>query len=164
VDWLNEEESMGAMFVDSQASGGSIPFAFRSPEKNASYTFQRVSASVKPVISQDGIAFEVMIKGSGVLTEDRNAAIDLTKESDIKAAEQLVDEEAERYCQEAVTKCQSLNSDIFGFGDLIHKTDPAFWKQIRDRWRDYFPGVKVQVTARFTIENTGVTGEAIKTR
>jgi spore germination protein KC len=164
VDWLNEEESMGAMFVDSQASGGSIPFAFRSPEKNASYTFQSAKTSVKPVISQDGIAFEVMIKGSGVLTEDRNAAIDLTKESDIKAAEQLVDEEAERYCQEAVTKCQSLNSDIFGFGDLIHKTDPAFWKQIRDRWRDYFPGVKVQVTARFTIENTGVTGEAIKTR
>jgi spore germination protein KC len=105
-----------------------------------------------------------MIKGTGVLTEDRNAAIDLTKESDIKAAEQLIGEEAQRHCQEAVTKCQSLNSDIFGFGDMIHKSDPAFWKQISDRWRDYFPSVKVQVQADFTIEYTGVTGEAIKTR
>jgi spore germination protein KC len=164
VGWLNEEEGMGAMFITRQARSGEIPFAFRSPEKNASYVFQRTSTSVKPVISQDGITFRVMIKGSGSLTEDRNAAIDLTKESDIKAAEQLIDEEAERHCQEAVTKCQSLNSDIFGFGDLIHKTDPTFWKQISDRWRDYFPGVKVQVQADFTIENTGVTGEAIKTR
>ncbi len=164
VGWLNEDEGLGAMFITGQARGGEVPFAFGSPEKNASYVFRSASTSVKPVISQDGITFEVMIKGAGVLTEDRNAAIDPTKESDIKAAEQLVDEEAEHYCQEAVTKCQSLNSDIFGFGDLIHKTDPAFWKQIRDRWRDYFPGVKVQVTARFIIENTGVTGEAIKSR
>lgn len=164
VGWLNEDEGMGAMFITRQARGGGIPFAFRSPEKNASYVFRSISTSVKPVISQDGITFRVMIKGSGSLTEDRNAAIDLTKESDIKAAEQLVDEEAERHCQEAVTRCQSLNADIFGFGDMIHKTDPAFWKQISDRWRDYFPAVKVQVTARFTIENTGVSGEAIKTR
>ena len=96
--------------------------------------------------------------------EDKNAAIDVMKESDIKAAERLIGEEARRYCQEAVARCQTLNSDVFGFGDMIHKADPAFWKQVRDRWRDYFPGVKVQVQARFTIENTGVTGEAIKTR
>ena len=116
------------------------------------------------MINQDGITFEVNIKGAGELTEDKNAAIDVMKEPDIKAAERLIDEEAQRYCQEAVARCQSLNSDVFGFGDMIHKTDPAFWKQISDRWRDYFPGVKVQVTAKFTIENTGVTGEAIKVK
>jgi spore germination protein KC len=162
--WLNEDEGMGAMFITRQAHGGEIPFAFKSPEKNSSYVFRSTSTRVKPVISQDGITFQVMIKGRGELTEDKNAAIDLTRESDIKAAEQLVDQVVARHCQEAVSKCQSLNADIFGFGDLIHKSDPAFWKQISDRWRDYFPGVKVQVTARFTIENAGVTGEAIKNR
>ncbi|MGD0153272.1 MAG: Ger(x)C family spore germination protein [Thermacetogeniaceae bacterium] len=164
VGWLNEKEGLGTMFITRQARGGEIPFAFKSPEPNASYTFRSASASVKPVISQDGITFEVMIKGSGQLTEDKNSAIDLTKESDTKAAEQLINAEAQRACQDAVTKCQSLHADIFGFGDMIHKADPVFWKQIGDRWRDYFPGVKVQVTASFTIENTGVTGEAIKTR
>jgi spore germination protein KC len=162
--WLNEDEGMGAMFITRQAHGGEIPFAFKSPEKNSSYVFRSTSTRVKPVISQDGITFQVMIKGRGALTEDKNAAINLTRESDIKAAEQLVDQEVARHCQEAVSKCQSLNADIFGFGDLIHKSDPAFWKQIRDRWRDYYPGVKIQVIARFTIENTGVTGEAIKNR
>jgi spore germination protein KC len=164
VGWLNQEEGMGAMFITRQAHGGEIPFAFRTPEQNASYVFRSASTSVKPVISQDGITFEIRIKGSGSLTEDKNAAIDLTKKSDTKEAEQLIDVEAERACQAAVAKCQLLQADIFGFGDMIHKSNPAFWKQISNRWRDYFPGVKVRVTASFTIENTGVTGEAIKNK
>ena len=164
ADWLNEEESMGAMFITRQARGGAIPFAFRSPEKNATYIFRSTKTSVKPVISRDGITFVVNIKGAGELTEDKNAAIDMAKEADIKAAEQLIDAEAERHCQDVVARCQSLKSDIFGFGDLIHKTDPVFWKQISDRWGDYFPNVKVQVTAKFTVVDTGVTGEAIKVK
>ncbi len=162
VGWLNEEESKGAMFITKQAVGGEIPFAFRSSEPNATYIFRSVHASVKPVVGNGSITYEVNLKGSGELAEDKNAAIDVMSESDIRAAEQLIDAEVARRCQEAVAKCQSLKSDIFGFGNLIHKTDPAFWKQIRDRWQDYFPTVKVQVQADFTIENTGVTGEAIK--
>jgi len=164
MGWLNEEESEGAMFITGQAAGGAIPFAFRSSEPNASFLYRRVRVGIKPVVNQDGITFEVNIKGSGQLTEDKNAAIDVMKESDIKTAERLIDAEAEHYCQEAVARCQSLKSDVFGFGDLLHKSDPAFWKQIRDQRRDYFPTVKVRVTANFTIEQTGVTGEAIKVK
>jgi spore germination protein KC len=160
--WLNEQESLGAMLITGQAKGGSIPFAFRSPEKNASYIFRVAKTSVKPVISRDGITFVVNIKGMGALMENKNAAIEATKKSDLQAAEQLIDEEAQRRCQEAVARCQELNSDIFGFGEMIHVADPTFWKQFSDRWPDYFPGVKVQVTAKFTIKNTGVTGDAIK--
>ncbi len=164
VGWLNGEESEGAMFITRQARGGEVPFAFRSSQKNASYAFQRVSAGVKPVITRDGITLEVNIRGSGGLSENRDAAIDTMKASDIKAAEQYIDAEAEHYCQEAVARCQSLQSDIFGFGDLIHKSNPAYWKQIKDQWRDRFPTVKVRVTARFTIEQTGVTGQAVKSK
>ncbi len=162
--WLNEEESEGAMFITRQAAGGVIPFAFRSSEPNASFFYRRVRVGIKPVVNQDGITFEVNIKGSGELAEDKNAAIDVMKSSDIKTAERLIDAEAEHYCQEAVARCQSLESDVFGFGDLLHKSDPTFWRQIRDQWRDYFPTVKVRVTANFIIEQAGVVGEAIKVK
>jgi len=164
VGRLDENESMGVMFLNGQAIGGVIPLSFRSSEPNASFSFRRVRVSVKPVVSHDGVAFEVRIKGSGGLAEDKDAAIDVMNEDDLKAAKQLIDAEAERYCREAVAKCQSLKSDVFGFGDLLHKSDPAFWRQIKDQWRDYFPIVKVQVTANFTIEQAGVVGEAIKVK
>ncbi len=164
VGWLNEDESMGAMFITGQASGGEIPFAFGSSEPNATYIFTSVHASVKPVVAPGSITYEVNLKGSGELAEDKDAAIDVMSESDIKAAEQLIDAEAARRCQEAVGECQSLKSDIFGFGDLLHKLDPAFWKQIKDQWRDYFPTVQVRVTANFVIEQSGVTGEAIQVK
>jgi spore germination protein KC len=162
VGWLNENESMGAMFITRQASGGEIPFAFRSSEPNATYIFRSVHASVKPVVGNGSITYEISLKGSGELAEDKNAAIDVMSESDIRAAEQLIDAEVAGRCQDAVATCQSLKSDVFGFGDLLHKSDPAFWRQINDRWRDYFPNVKVQVHADFTIEHAGAIGEAIK--
>jgi spore germination protein KC len=55
-----------------------------------------------------------------------------------------------------------LKSDALGFGDLVHRDDPTFWKQIKDRWRDgYFPTVKVMVQADFTIEQAGVSNQAV---
>ena len=162
--WLNENEGLGAMLITRQARGGEIPFAFRSPEKNASYVFRSVSTSVKPVISQDGITFEVMIKGSGNWQRTGTPPSTWRRSPISRLRNSWSTRRRSTTARTAVTKCQSLNADIFGFGNLIHKTDPAFWKQIKDQWRDYFPGVKVRVTARFTIENTGVTSEAIKTR
>jgi spore germination protein KC len=164
VGWLNEDESMGVLFITGNAHEAVIPFAFRSPEKNASFVIRHVKSKVKPVITRDGITFEVSIKGDGDLSEDKNAAIDVMKESDIKAAEQLIDQEVQDYCQETVAKCQSLHSDPFGFGDLIHQTNPTVWKQIKDQWRDYYSTVKVQVKVDYVIEQTGVTNEAVETR
>jgi spore germination protein KC len=160
--WLNEDESLGVMLITGQARGGTIPFAFRSSDHNASLFFLQTRTEVKPVIAPDGITFEVHVKGAGKLTEDGKAAIDVTKETDIDAAERLADQEAQHYCQEAVAQCQLLKSDACGFGDLVHHADPAFWKQIRGRWRDYFPTVKVVVQADFTISQAGVTNQAVK--
>jgi spore germination protein KC len=164
VGWLNEEESMGVMFITRKARGGEIPIAFRSAEANATYIFQSVHTSVKPVVGNGGITYVINLRGSGELAENKDAAIDVMSESDIRAAEQLIDAEAARRCQEAVARCQSLHSDVFGFGDLLHKSDPAAWKRVKDQWRDYFPGVRVQVHADFTIEQTGMTGESIKAK
>jgi len=160
--WLNGKESMGVLFITGQAHGGAVPFAFRSPEKNASFVFSYAKTKISPVITPGGITVEVSIKGDGTLSEDENAAIDVMKESDVKAAQQLIDQETQRYCQEAVAKCQSLHSDAFGFGDLVHRTNPAFWKQIRDRWQNYYPTVKVQVKADFTIENAGANNKPVE--
>lgn len=160
VGWLNEDESRGVLFVTGRARGGAIPLSFRSAEKNVSYAFQNVKTEVRPVIGPDGITFEVSIKGNGALTEIKDGVVDVMKDADFRAAEQLINEEVRNYCLKAVATCQSLGADALGFGDLIHRTNPAYWKQIGDRWRDYFPVVKVRVSADFTINNTGLINEA----
>jgi spore germination protein KC len=162
VGWLNGDESKGFLFITGRARGGAIPFAFRSPDENVSYAFRNVKTEVRPVIGPGGITFEVGIRGDGGLTEIKDGAIDVLKDEDIRAAEQQINEEIQDYCLKAVAKCQSVGSDAFGFGDLIHRAEPAYWKQIKDRWRDYYPAVKVQVRAKFIIRNTGVTNESVR--
>ena len=154
--WLDEEESQGLLFIQNRATGGVIPFAVDAPEKNSSLLYRAAKGKVKLVFEDGEPVFEIRIKAKGELLEEKGALIDVTRQQDIKKAEELINEEVERRCLKAVEKCQELRSDVFGFGDKIHRYCPGYWKQIQNQWTELFPYVKVTVKADFTIEHPGL--------
>jgi len=156
VGWLDEEESQGLLFINNRASGGAIPFAVDAPEKNSSFLYRAAKGRVKIVFEDGEPVFEIRIKAKGELLEEKNALIDITQQQDVKKAEMLINEEVERRCLKALEKCQQLRSDVFGFGDKIHRYYPGYWKQIRNQWTEFFPFAKVTVKADFTIEHPGM--------
>jgi len=108
------------------------------------------------VVNEDrSLRFEISLKGTGELLEQNNAAIDFSRE-DLKAAEELINQEAERRCLMAIARAQELNTDVFGFGDKLHRTEPAVWKEVREQWGEVFPTVLVSVKADLKIRHTGL--------
>ena len=161
VGRFNEEETQGKLFITGPAREGIIPFAFGAPEKNASYLYRDVKSRITPVVNEDrSLQFEISLKGTGELLEQNNAVIDFSRE-DLNAAEELINQEVERRCLMAIARAQELNTDVFGFGDKLHRTEPAVWKEVQEQWGEVFPTLPVSVKANLKIGYTGLSDNPI---
>lgn len=56
---------------------------------------------------------------------------------------------------EVIKKVQTqFGSDIFGFGNMIYKTNPKLWEKIAPDWDERFKSMDFEVTCEFLIINT----------
>ena len=164
VGRLNEAETQGMLFIMGEAQGGIISVAFDSTGKNTSFLFRDVNTKVKTVIEKNEISFQVEIKGTGELISAAPGTIDITNRSDIQKMEHMINKEVVYRCRKAVNKAQELGSDPFGFGDKLHRTHPDVWKKIENHWGEIFPHVKVNITADFSVEHSGLIDKSLHIR
>ncbi len=64
----------------------------------------------------------------------------------------------------ALHKAQELNSDVFGFGNLIYRKLPQEWKRLEGRWDEIFPTLPVEIEVNATVRRAGMIREPIKAR
>lgn len=59
--------------------------------------------------------------------------------------------------EEAIQTAQRDKTDVFGFGEAVHRAAPYLWKKIGSKWHDrYFPELDVIVTTDMYIRRTGL--------
>jgi spore germination protein KC len=124
-----------------------------SNQNNISLEITSSKTKVTPVISNDQVTMKIDITTKVAMAED-NTGGELTKDAieDIqKSAEKtLVDN-----VTTTIKKVQSgYDSDVFGFGSAVYRSDPAFWKKVEPEWDKLFASLKCEVTAKIEIENT----------
>ena len=55
--------------------------------------------------------------------------------------------QASLICEKALDKAQkTLKTDIFGFGEAIHRKYPKVWEKIKSDWNDKFLDLPVSIT------------------
>ncbi|NPV89233.1 MAG: Ger(x)C family spore germination protein [Firmicutes bacterium] len=164
VGLLDDEETQGMLLIDNKARYGTITTKLEDRNSNISLLLTKIpDTEVKPMIHDDVIKFEIKIKGRGELASEENAVVGINKE-DFKKAEELINKVVVNRCQRAVDKSQELKSDVFGFGAMLAVARPKYWEEIKDRWGEIFPSIKVNITADFKIENTGLMNNPIQIR
>ena len=61
----------------------------------------------------------------------------------------------------AIKQAQENKSDIFGFGDALHRSNPKAWKKMKSQWNDvYFPEVKTDISVDAFIRRSGLRNNA----
>lgn len=58
-----------------------------------------------------------------------------------------------------IKKAQTMNTDIFEFGEIIYHQHPNKWKQIEDKWKALFPIAEIKVNVKSNINRTYVVGK-----
>lgn len=152
VGWLNEDESKGYNYITENVkfTVGYLPYN----ESGLSFYVTKVKSKQKArlVNGKPVIDIELDVKED---VGSVDCQIDVTKEENLKKLEAAIDKKQVELCTKSVKKAQELDADIFGFGELIHRTYPKQWEKMKVHWDTEFKNLPFNITAKNKIIGLG---------
>lgn len=85
---------------------------------------------------------------------------------DTKVIEEIkknVDEEMKKFLYMGINVSKKYQTDIFGFGNMLYKKEPKYWKSIKDHWNDeILPITNIEIKTDIDLANKGSLQQTIK--
>lgn len=154
IGWLNEEESRGFNYIMNNVERTVAALPCPNGGK-LSVNVVRSKTDVKGEMRNGNPQIRVKVymeRDIGEVACD----IDLTKTETIdeldKAGDKLLKEVITKAIQAAQKK---FKSDIFGFGEAIHRASPKDWKKLKPKWEQEFPNMPVHVETEVRTRRIG---------
>jgi len=128
-------------------------------EKNKNVSIEQVRLRTKLDVKKENDQFIGLIK----CTADGNIGGqqgpgDLTTQENISKLEDASISEIKKQIKDALDVAQNkYESDVFGFGKLIHRRYPKEWKSIKKDWDKKFSDLPIEIEIVFNIRRTGLT-------
>lgn len=156
VGWLNSEESRGFRWIRPKMLTGGIK-TIHCPICGQPVVIRtlRSICKISPRVQHGEIVAEIKIKEEGMYYEQRCLHHLLDTEM-IPVLDKLAEQLIKKQVTMAVKKAQKLDSDIFGFGSLLRKQQPAAWKRLGGKWSEVFPTVKLDIKVESRIRRTNL--------
>ncbi|WP_409344450.1 Ger(x)C family spore germination protein [Paenibacillus sp. MBLB4367] len=159
VGWLNEGESRGYSFVIDNVSqsvgdvtcpdGGKLVIELLRAKTKLKGKYVGDTPEIDIVIHLEGNVSEVECK------------IDLSQTKALYELEKRTEQRIQKYVESVVHKVQSqYKSDIFGFGEAMHRDQPKRWKTVKKDWDQEFTKVKINPKIDVKLRRTGKIGKS----
>lgn len=152
IGWLKNEESRGLSFASGNVKGGLISIPFE--DNILSLKILKVNSKIYPVINNGKMQINLNLDILSNIAENHSNS-DFMNEDTIRKVQQLENEKIKNEITSAIDKSKSLNSDIFEFGSYFNMSYPKLWKNIKNNWNSYYPGLQVNINVNTTIKNIG---------
>lgn len=131
-------------------------------EKPISITLPKVKTETKIKTKNNKPVVEVSIKAVGNINEI-NSNTNLEDPKVIKDIEKATAKELQKYTDDAIKMAKKYQSDVFGYGSMIHKSNPKYWKTVEKDWNsNEFLNLEINVKIKVTLENKGSLEQTIK--
>lgn len=154
VGWLNENESKGYNYITGNIKS---TVGYAEYGKNIKITYEVTSETSKMKASLvDGkpimnVEIKLITNISAVEGE-----FDVSKKENEKVLSELASQKTKLMCEKTVAKAQNeLRTDIFGFGEAIHRAYPKVWRTMKDNWNNEFTNLPVIITVDVKINQLG---------
>lgn len=153
VGWLNEQESKGLNYIKGNVE--STVIVTEVDEGKVAVELVKTKTNIKPVIKNGMPRMEVNISGEANVGEV-DTKLDLLNEGTFSEITEQINKEIKEVVQKAIRKVQEdYKSDVFGFGERIHKTEPKEWDRLEENWGELFPEVSVTVNSNIKLRRIG---------
>ena len=153
--WVDSDEARGIVWIQDKLKSTDINIAWNKKKKALVVAPIRSKTKVSVHFINQKPQINIKIDSEGWVSE-ANTVIDLNNPKIIEKIDELVEKEITRQILDSVHAGQKLKSDIFGFGDKVHVTNPDLWKKIKGNWDEEFASLKVNVTADFYVRREGI--------
>ena len=141
--YLTEKEELTYNMLTNEAKN----FFIRTNNKDNQYVVHKIIRfSSKMEFNKKAKEIEITLKGNAAIAEV-NEKIDLENLNEVSNLEKELNKELKKTVEDSIQNIKNkYNSDIFGFRDLIYKTDPKYYKGINKDWyKGIFQNIKVNV-------------------
>ncbi|BAU26706.1 spore germination protein KC [Aneurinibacillus soli] len=159
VGWLNGNESKGYNYIMGKVKStvGYVPCAKGGRVTNEVI---RTKTDMKGKVENGKPEIEIVVFIEENIGEVQ-CNIDLSKPKTIREIEKKGEKKTKELIESAIKAAQKkYKSDIFGFGEAIHRADPKLWKQLEKNWDEEFSNLAVHVKADVKVRRTGTTGNS----
>ncbi|AZN41529.1 Ger(x)C family spore germination C-terminal domain-containing protein [Paenibacillus albus] len=156
---MNEKESRGYSTIVNRVKQSLVTIDCPSGGKLSINGF-RVKSTIKAKLEKNQPTFHIRIKAEGDI-EDSECKLNLEKESQLKDLQKHVELEIADFCQAALDKARRENSDIFGLGNSLHRSNPRYWDLVKANWQDEWTKSKVHIQVQYIIRRIGTIGSGV---
>jgi spore germination protein KC len=163
VGWMTEKESKGFNYITSNIGNtvGSFPCRNKK-EDRITVEVIRSQAELIGKVKNGTPSLTVKITAEENIGEVQ-CDIDLTDPAIIRDLEKKAEEEVEEIAYASIKRAQEeFQSDIFGFGEVIHREDPKAWKTLKKDWEQHFSRMDIKVIADVHIRRVGAITESFQ--
>ncbi|MDQ6597424.1 Ger(x)C family spore germination protein [Bacillus salipaludis] len=153
--WVDQKNARGVVWVLNKVQSTDINVSWNGKKDALSVAPIRSKTKVTPSMKNGKPLINVFIENEGWISE-ANTAIDLSNPEVINKIDQLVQNEIQKEVLAAIKAVQRKKSDVFGFGETIHRTYPLYWKKIKTDWDNQFAELDVNVQVASYVRREGI--------
>ncbi|MFY0742515.1 Ger(x)C family spore germination protein [Solibacillus silvestris] len=154
MGWLTEQDSRGYSGITNSVKSTVTSISCPN-EGKSTIEVTNFHSKVEGNIVHGKPEVNIHTKAEGKVGEVR-CKIDLKNPEAIQELEKIYEKEATRIINETIDVLQQeYQSDIFGFGEAIHRSNPQEWDQIKENWDEEFSDLTVNVKVDMKIRLTG---------
>ena len=155
VGWLTERDSRGYNGITDSVETTVAPISCPNGGK-ATIEVIKFKTDVTGNIDNNGNPeVDIEIKVDGNIGEVQ-CRIDLTKPESIDELAKIYEDDLrENISQTIETAQKKYKTDVFGFGDAIHRSNPREWKKLKDQWDEKFSDLNVNIKIDVKLQRMG---------
>ncbi|MEK4523467.1 Ger(x)C family spore germination protein [Psychrobacillus sp. FSL W7-1493] len=155
VDWYQGEMSRGVVWILNKIQQTDVTLDWKGQDNTLVYNVVRQKTKVSANTTNDLPVITVNVRAEGDIREVRSQ-INLSDPYEILDIEKELEKEIKKQLEKTIAKTQENRSDIFGFGEVVRRSNPKKWKKMNDDWNDiYFPNLEVNVKVEVFIRRSG---------
>ncbi|NOJ70509.1 Ger(x)C family spore germination protein [Paenibacillus alvei] len=158
VGWMNETESKGFSYLTDKLENTYIQLPCKSGGK-AGVEVIRSKTKVKAKLNQERPSIDVSLRTEANIA-DVECNMDTNQQSTLRELEQTTGQIMVHNAKKALERAQAEGTDVFGFGEAVHRAYPSYWNRHKKEWPQLFKELQVNVQVDFNIRRTGTIGNS----
>ncbi|OAH57983.1 MULTISPECIES: Ger(x)C family spore germination protein [Bacillaceae] len=163
IDWIEGETARGTLWTLDKIKTTTVSMSWEKEKKAIAYKVMRQKTKVSATLTKGEPTLSISTRAEGDIAEVK-VPVDLMDLHVIKKIEKELEKEIKNEIEKAVQQAQKDKSDIFGFGEVVHRTDPKAWKKLEKEWNDRtFAELDVDVKVEAFIRRTGLVNNSLHT-
>ncbi|MRN53474.1 Ger(x)C family spore germination protein [Paenibacillus monticola] len=153
--WLDGPEARGTMWVQNKLEQTSINIDSEKEQDSIAVIINHSKTKVKVNLREGVPVFHIYIKEEGSINEIKDF-VDISQRKELYKLEKEIALKTKGEVVKSLQVAQSMECDIFNFGNELKRTDPKAWKTVKKNWVSLFAKGELDVHVEAYIRSTGM--------